>query len=194
LKSGPWTLALYPAHLQLAPIGDQREQGRATFDRQEFIERTTLALLSKARAQLRVTKVTPALVLLLPPEAVAAVRTWLAPALREHMAKALRALRAFAVFFGVLWMLPTARQSHALSIGFGATWLVFAAAATWRPRRRLFLLHAALWTGAAGWIIWGVAFGKTSPYFLIGLIFYWPAVAAGFRCYRFYAPTAGESP
>jgi hypothetical protein len=193
VQSVPWTLALYPAHLQLAPVGDQQEQGRATFDRQGFIDRTTFNFLSKARAQLRMTKVAPALVLVLPLEVVVAVRTWLGPALREHMAKALRAQRPFAVVFGVLWMLPVARQVHPISIAFGATWLAFAAAATWWPRRPLFLLHAALWTGAAGWIVWGVAFGKSSPYFLIVLIFYWFAVAAGFRSYRFYAPMAAES-
>src|SRR5690348_3535790 len=67
LQKVPWTLALYSAHLQLAPVGDQQALGRETFDRQAFIDRTTLTFLSKARAQLRVTKVAPALAFVLPP-------------------------------------------------------------------------------------------------------------------------------
>jgi hypothetical protein len=184
-QKATWTLAIHTNVVRLVPADAQAARA---FDRPSFIKETTLNFFL-GNAQLLVPKPAPAIALIVTPDALSGLRAWLGPALREHMARVLGQQRPISLLLGLMWMFPGARGAQPLPIAFGAAWIAWAAAATLRPHRVLFLVNAALWVGAAASIVIGVVNGTTAKWLLGFLIFFWPMLAMRVRCWRFYAPS-----
>jgi hypothetical protein len=158
-----------------------------SFDRESFIAQTNFLFLSPPH--LVVPKPPPPISLPLAPEAVLALRAWLEPVLRQHMARALAQYRGIALLLGVLWLLPAGKLGVSpLGVVFGLSWLAWVGAATFAPRRILFLLNAVLWTIAGVSIAVGAYQGTTPRWMLAFVPLFVPMILMRFRAHRFYAP------
>jgi hypothetical protein len=183
-KKEVWTIAIHSDAVAL--IGPDGRTG-GSFDRQAFVAQTNLLFLSPPH--LVVPKPPPPISLPLAPEAALALRTWLEPVLRQHMARALAQQRAIALLLGAGWLLPAGKTSVSpLALVFGLSWLVWVAAATFAPRRILFLVNAVLWTIAGVSIAFSAYQGTTPRFMLAFLPFFVPMILIRFRSHRFYAP------
>jgi hypothetical protein len=185
-KKEVWTISIHSDRVAL--IEPNGRMGRS-FDRQDFVAQTSFLFLSPPH--LVVPKPPPPISLPLAPEALAALRTWLEPVLRQHLSRALAQLRASALVIGVLRLLPVGKTGVSpLGVVFGLSWLAWAAAATFAPHRILLLVNAVLWSIAGVAIAIGAYQGTTPRFMLVFLPFFVPMILIRFRSHRFYAPLA----
>jgi hypothetical protein len=180
---GTATLSFYPGVLHLQP--DDGKPGRS-LDHRAFVEHGRLGFFFGSQS-LVVGSPPPAVAVQLSPEGLSALRTWLTPALQEHLAKTLRGQRATAALLGVLWLLPAGAPSPSpFAVAFGVSWLAWALAVTLRPHRLLFLPAAVLWSIAGVLVALRAVHG--SPLWWGLVVFFVPAFAMRIRSYRFYGP------
>jgi hypothetical protein len=182
-KKEVWTISIHSDRVAL--IGPDGRTGRS-FDHQGFVAETSFLFLSPPH--LLVSKPPPPISLPLAPEALAALRTWLEPVLRQHLSRALAQHRGIALLLGVMWLVPASKTGASpLGVAFGLSWLAWVAAATFAPHRILLILNAVLYTIAGVSIALG-AYQGTTPRFMLAFVpLFVPMVLIRIRAHRFYA-------
>jgi hypothetical protein len=177
-----WQLAVFPDALHLTCDGIPSR----TLDRARFVEATALSLFSRGALVIRQPK--PRVTVVLNPDALAALRSWLEPIAQPCLAKAVRASRTTALVIGVVSLLPTKHETRPLYVAVGLLWLAWALAVTVKPHRALFLVQAALWVEAG--VSCALLGLKGSPLWFAPILFFWVLISGCVRSYRFYGRPA----
>lgn len=184
---GGWKLAIHPEAIHLVHDGDRPAR---RLDRPSFAAQAGIGFFGK-KVVLTLRTPKPAVTIWLSPEALTALRVWMDPVLHQHLSRELARQRWAAIVFGLLWAFGSApaegRPADVPGIAFGAAWLAWAVAATWVPRRALFVLLAALWLGVVLSIVLRLA-QDASWWNLIFVALVWPAAASSVRSFQFYRP------